>query len=563
MKLSVRLGLLACLVLSVPVFAIEEAGRLERRFDKPPEPLSSPKPLLFPLEEKLPPAQAEQIRFTLKQINIQGATAIPVENLRELYAGQLGKEVSLLDIYRIRDAITALYGQEGYALSRALIPKQQIESDGIVQMQVLEGFIDEIVIDGGTEAQRDYLIETGEAVKAERPLNAKTLERYLLFANDRFAMRVTSTLKVSDKTPGASTLILKVEPAPLLQGGTTFDNRGSNAIGPWQTNAQLTLNGLFGLASQTTLGYASTLEDAAELQYGSAAHTAALGRYGTTVSLGWIGTRSKPGTDLLRRLDIESQSDFWFIRFNQPILRTRQQNLVAHFGFDYRDTSTNTLGQLTGSDRLRTFRFGLSYDTADRFNGVNQAIMEYSHGINGLGASDYRSPRKSRADGKPDYDKLNLRLSRLQPFGYFDSRLNAFSAYLALMGQYSGDGLMSPEECGLGGEQFGRAYNYSELLGDSCIAGSLELRYQPDFRLGPLNLAQVFVFYDGGYVSNHAPLSVGGATSESLSSTGIGLRYAITNFVSGNVEVTKPLTRDVAQDGNKDVRVFTSISARF
>ncbi|MCX7110335.1 MAG: hypothetical protein NTX45_09435 [Proteobacteria bacterium] len=387
--------LLASLVFAPQAHAFEEAGRLERRFDRPVEPLSSPKPMVFPLEEKLPPAQAAQIRFILKEVRIDGATALSAEALRETYA-------------------------------------------------------------------------------------------------DR-----------------------------------------------------------------------SALESARELQYGSASHTQVLGTEGTTFNLGWLGTRSRPGTFLLESLDIDTQSDLWFIRVAHPFIRTRQHNLLAHFSFDYRDTSTNTLGRLTGLDRIRSVRFGVNYDLADRWQGVSQALLEYSHGIGGMGATSDHAVFRSRLDGKPDYDKFNLLLSRLQPLGHFASVLSDWSLYLAVMGQYSGDGLMAPEECGLGGAQFGRAYNYSELLGDSCIAGSMELRYQPNWRIGPLNFAQIYTFYDGGYVSNHAPLFVGGSTSDSLSSTGVGLRYAITNYTSGYVELTKPLTRDVAQEGNKDVRIFASFSMRF
>ena len=131
------------------------------------------------------------------------------------------------------------------------------------------------------------------------------------------------------------------------------------------------------------------------------------------------------------------------------------------------------------------------------------------------------------------------------------------------MGQYSKDGLLSTEECGIGGSQFGRAYDFSEILGDSCMAGSLELRYAINTQGSSLQYTQLYTFYDGGKTSNHNPLNASDNRTKSLTSTGLGVRFGIWKFLSGSLEAAKPLTRDVANEGNKDTRVFASISARF
>jgi hemolysin activation/secretion protein len=221
--------ILGCVLIFVPlvVFAQEGPGRFEKRFEKPPEPKSTLQPLMLPISEQRPPEQAGNIKFVLKELRLTGNTAFSNEELGQLYAELLGKEVTLLDIYRIRDAITAKYGNAGFGLSKAAIPEQRIQGEGLVRIDIIEGFVDEVIIEGTTDDQQEYLAYAAEKIKAERPLNVKTLERYLLLANDRFAIKVTSTLKQSEKTPAASTLILKVETAPKLEGGASFDNRGT------------------------------------------------------------------------------------------------------------------------------------------------------------------------------------------------------------------------------------------------------------------------------------------------------------------------------------------------
>jgi hemolysin activation/secretion protein len=551
-------------VIVAPLLALaqEDASRIEKRFEKPPEPKSTLQPLLIPLQEQVPPEQAGQMRFTLKEVALAGNTAFSSAELQLLYAELLGKDITLLDIYRLRDAITAKYGNAGYGLSKALIPEQRIQAEGIVRIEIIEGFVDEVIIEGASEDQTAFLVHASERIKAERPLNARTLERYLLLANDRYAIKVTATMKKSEKTPAASTLILKVEPAPRIEGGASIDNRGTDAVGPLQISGNVSVNGLFGRAAQTSLFYV-TGEQPKELQYWSLSHTDVLSAEGTALTLTYNTSKSQPGTPLLRLLEQQSDSETWAFSLAHPFIRTRQENLSAHLKYEQKDTTSQSLGVLTSEDKLRSIRTGLAYDRADAYDGVNQALVEFSAGLKGLGATDPNSPLRSRADGRVDYQKLTINLSRNQELGYFSSSLSRFSLNAALMGQYAGTGLLSAEECGIGGQQFGRAYDSSEILGDRCLAASIELRFTPNVAGTPFKSAQFYGFYDGGSTRNENPLSATDPLSKSLSSTGIGVRFGLPGNITGSIEATQPLTRAVANEGNKNARIFGNLGVRF
>lgn len=556
------LTLFASGVFPFAVSAQADAGRIEKRFEKPPEAKSTLQPLLIPLQEQLPPKQAREVRFTLKALVLKGNTAFSASELQSLYASLLGKEITLLDLYRLRDGITAKYGNAGYGLSRALIPEQSIQSDGIVRMEIVEGFVDEVVIEGASDEQRDFLAHASEKIKAERPLNVKTLERYLLLANDRFSIKVTSTLKRSDKTPGATTLILKVEPAPKLEGSVSIDNRGTDAVGPLQIGGSVSVNGLFGRPSQTTLSYV-TSGQSKELQYWALSHTDVFSNEGTALTFAYSNIVSEAGTPVLRLLEQRSDSETWSLKLSYPLIRTRQENLNVHLKYEQKDTTNKSLGTITSEDNLRSLRAGFAYDRADAYDGVNQALAELSTGVRGLGAMAPDSSLKSRADGRVDYQKINLNLSRNQELGYFSPSLSRFSLNVALMGQYAGSGLLSAEECGIGGLQFGRAYDSSEILGDRCLAASVELRYSPRVNGTPFKYAQFYTFYDGGFVRNETPLSATDPISKSLSSAGLGVRFGLPWNIAGTIEAAKPLTRVVANEGNKDSRIFASLAMRF
>ena len=157
----------------------------------------------------------------------------------------------------------------------------------------------------------------------------------------------------------------------------------------------------------------------------------------------------------------------------------------------------------------------VSADYADQLLGVNQFILTVSQGIHGLGSSDNGNPLASRAAGQVDFTKFEATVARTQPL------FAAFSAFVALYGQYAGTALLSPEQCGYGGRFFGRAFDPSQLLGDSCFEALGELRY--DVRGTPLSQLQLYSFADYGKVWTRSP-AVGTPASADGTSVGAGLR---------------------------------------
>ena len=52
----------------------------------------------------------------------------------------VGREVSLADVFRLADELTLCIRNEGYVLSRVIVPPQNIR-DGAVQLRVVEGYV--------------------------------------------------------------------------------------------------------------------------------------------------------------------------------------------------------------------------------------------------------------------------------------------------------------------------------------------------------------------------------------------------------------------------------------
>jgi hemolysin activation/secretion protein len=116
----------------------EQPGRIEKRFEPPRLPQSVIEPTIPETPEPLPPEQADRIRFTLTGVTVEGARVYSEAEFLPLYQDLLGKDVTLSDIYKVADGITAKYHDTGHPRTRAVLPPQHISS-GIVRIRVVEG----------------------------------------------------------------------------------------------------------------------------------------------------------------------------------------------------------------------------------------------------------------------------------------------------------------------------------------------------------------------------------------------------------------------------------------
>jgi hemolysin activation/secretion protein len=185
-------------------------------------------------------------------------------------------------------------------------------------------------------------------------------------------------------------------------------------------------------------------------------------------------------------------------------------------------------------DRMRGMRVRVQADSADAVGGINQLYFVFSQGVRGLGATQNGQELASRANGRVDFSKLELTLSRLRPLPL----LPGLSGLVAIYGQYAMTPLLVSELCGYGGRLFGRGFDPSQFVSDSCLEALYELRYDIPIQLQALNQTQLYGFFDKGWLHNLAPVP-GTFTSVDAASFGGGLRLGWLNAVTADLSVTQ------------------------
>ena len=78
---------------------------------------------------------------------IEGNTVLPQGDLDAIAAPYEGREVTLEELFRLKDEITLAYVNAGYVNSGATLPDQDVTA-GVVRLAIVEGELEAIDITG-------------------------------------------------------------------------------------------------------------------------------------------------------------------------------------------------------------------------------------------------------------------------------------------------------------------------------------------------------------------------------------------------------------------------------
>ncbi len=504
------------------------------------------------------PAGAEDIKLNLNKLEIEGVSTYTPEDLYPLYGDKLGTIVSLSDIYAIANGLTNKYRNDGYILTQVVVPPQEIEN-GLVKLRVVEGFIDQIIIEGEPdEGAAEKIRKYAENMRKDGILNAKKLEKYLLLINDLPGITARSILSPSKTLTGASDLNIIVE-RDKYEAEISFDNKGSKYLGPNQLSLSGAANSPFGYNERYAAQFVVSGDNdrANELLFGSIVYEKPIFNYGTKLRLIGSVTSTEPGEDL-DQFDVQGNSRFASISVSHPFVRSRTTNLTARATFDYRNVTSKNDLEPKREDKIRSLRLGGTLQFMDTLFGVgvNALDLEISQGIDILGASYKGQSNLTRSSGDPKYTKANLQLQRLQRI------VSDLNLLLAGKGQWSANPLLSSEEFGVGGFNIGRGYDSSEIVGENGISGKIELQWNQPKKIKYLSNYQLFGFFDAGRVWNKDATTSSGKR-ESLTSTGIGIRADITEKTKVGLGLALPLTKRRDTTNDNDPIIYFNISHKF
>jgi hemolysin activation/secretion protein len=443
--------------------------------------------------------------FAIGSVGIDGMTAYPRDEFQAQIAALVGPAVTTAQIETARRAIVERYREDGYVYTTV----RGVIRGGTLRFAVVEGYVAAVKLDGDVGPAGTQVLRFLEHLVGEKPLRARTLERWLLLASDIPGLTVRSTLDPSTDEPGALTLVARVT-RKAISGYVQADNRAPAFAGPFEGLAIMSLDSFteFGERSQFAF-YGAPGPNV----FGQASEEFFIGGSGLKLKV-YAGAGPVYPTGALSNIGYQTFTKEFGGQFAYPVIRVRQQTLNLTLAFDAIEINTETnLGGNGGEtrasyDSLRIFRLGTDYAVFDALLGDtrganNNASILLSQGITGLGSGhdgDTSTP-PPRIGEKVDFTKVSGALSRTQTL--FEPYEGANVALREAVGwQATGDILPPVEKYYLGGPHFTRGYYYGQVAGDSAVAVTTELQLNTPIPVPPrvpvpVN-AQFYTFWDWG-----------------------------------------------------------------
>ena len=478
-----------------------------------------------------PPKNARGLTLELKDLKIEGADGIDQEQIDAISKPFVGHVVTLDTVWVIANQITEKYREKGFFLSHAYVPAQTIEN-GVVKIKVAEGYLDEIHPTG--EGADEKLVYAWNAkLRHKRPLKTDDLEQAMLEINQLPDANYRSVLKPINRkhAPNGAVAMDVIGEKKPARAFAQVDNYGSRYLGPYQATLQYQPKIIPGQATTVTAMVASQWS---ELKNFAVNHV-------VPYAPGWVVdgtvnyTTAQPGY-LLKVHEIDSKTYGFDTGITHHWIWHRSEQLASRFGFEWRDSSSDILNTPLARDKLRMAKLGATYALADRFGGSDNLEATITQGLNLLGASQAGGRYLSRSDARPDFTKLELSAARLQAVR------EAVDLLISAKGQVSSAPLYSSEEFGYGGQNYGRAYDNSEITGDHGVSLAAELRYTGLQKIRGATPTP-YLFYDIGRVWNESRAQVAMADA---SSAGAGMRIESDEGVRADLGVAVPLSREAS-----------------
>lgn len=501
----------------------------------------------------VPPAPDTSTVFEIRRIDVLDSTILTDNEIRRITQPLEGRSVTLQELRDAADALTQVYLSKGYITSRATLEAQRI-TNGVAQIQAIEGGIEHIDVTGTRRLSPDYIRDRIQ-LGVSTPLNIRRLEDQLrLLLSDPLISNVEPKLQAGN-AEGQSILSVQVTEADPFGGEVSFDNDSPPSIGSEQAGVNLYYRNLTGVGDEINSYYYRTTTGGSSIL--GLSYRVPLNPMEGSLQVSTEINRNRvtqtPFDDLL---NITGKAERYELRYRQPLIRSTREELAVSLGFSYQTGQTES-GQTVISDRLTdgsttsVIQIGQDY-TRRELRGGWSLRSQFSIGTGLLNATD----RSGEADGQ--FISWLGQVQRLQRLDRNQLLIGQFDL------QLTPDGLLPSEQFVIGGRQSVRGYRQNVRIGDNGLRFSVENQIalwrdasgRPTFQLAP--------FIDLGAVWNSQRRSGSEPDQQFLLGTGFGLLWQ--PFPQFNLRLDYGLALvDLSDRGNnlQDDGLYFSLSYRF
>ncbi len=506
-------------------------------------------------EKSAVPRAVEELVFEIKGVKVSGNTLFSQTQIDAIFAPAIGPAVTLEVLRNAAEALETRFREKGFFLTRVFVPPQQVK-DGVFEVQVIEGYLSAVYVDG---APNDKLRQRIEAITGpllnKRPIDLATIERALLLINDLPGVIGTSLLRQGADL-GASEIVVTVAQLPDSHL-VTFNNTGSRTVGPITLGVNSTFFNPFKRAGSLNVGVTAggDLENIDELQAVTARYSMPIGTNGAIFSFGGLASNAIPG-GTIRDLGIRALSQSVSPRLRLPLLRTRPNSVYLDLGLAVNRSRTILAGQVLSFDKTTVAEASVSWAQNGWGNGTTNASIGLFHSLPILDHTKVSAETTGTNVKDEDFFKVNFSLNRIQ-----QTLIKGMSILGQVQGQWTDDRLPTGEYVAFGGVGIARGFDGGASAGDKGIGGLLELRYDSSVSRQPyIGNIQFYAFVDGGKAFLNDPA---GTPPPKVTSNGFGMRFPFSTNGFMDIQVANAHQRLDSGNQRDDPRILFSGVLRF
>lgn len=494
-----------------------------------------------------------------QRITAASVQAIADAHFAQLAAGESSVALDFAQLQAAADVITTAYRQAGFLVSVAFLPVQTVAADRIIEIQVMEGRIGKVIVQGNQRYQERTLSDSAERMRG-LPLRRSDIDSALLYARDLPGVSVSSVLQPGENEGETDLVLVASEAARGWAVNLSVDNFGTETSGRGRVQAGLVWNNPLGRGDVFAISgnwqFSPTSSRNGAFSYSMPIR----GVSGLSVLAGANQSELEVNTGPMAVLAIKGPASQRYLGSDWKFLNTVPLQMTASARLVRESSRFEAIGMALSNHRYDVAELGIGLRQNDtRWRGVNLAQLSVRRSLRDNSAAlDVVNPYRDS-----QFTVARLGLMRMQ-YLTRDQRLVA-----KFNGQYTRNGLPAMEQFQLGGYDSIRGYSQGETLGDRGYLLGLEYQVDaPGFadRMSPFQglvwreLLTFDVFADHGRVAD----ATGHLAPTRLSSAGAGVTFRLPRFHGMEVRLAGalPTSSADASDG-RDARAYARLSMNF
>jgi len=487
--------------------------------------------------------------------------AIADAGFAELSDGKDEAELSFDQLQDVAAAITAAYRDAGFIVSKAYLPAQSLGPDGRVRIEVLEGRLGEVIVQG-TERYRPGVVAAPVDHLRGRILHKRELDTALLYVRDLPGVSTSSVLQPGAEQGQTDLVMVAREAERPYRFSVGLSNHGTELTGRYRAQVGVAWDAPLGLGDAFSASYVHALNPQQSNQ-GALSYSIPVAVVpGMGANLSYARSEMEIRSGPFAALGISGPTEIAQVGAEWKFINREDLQMQAALRFARERSTLEALGFQLSDHRFDVGEAAYLLRHVDRrFRGVSLLQASARHALNDRSASpDLITPLRAS-----DFWSLRLSFVRMQ-YLTRSQRL-----YLKLNGQYSDDVLVPMEQFALGGPDSVRAYPISDALGDRGYHVALEYHVDaPGFgdKASPFggrpwrDVLQFELFADHGRVSSVSG-SVG-SSGRTFDGVGAGLRFQLPGVhdLDFRLAAAVPVGSEDASDGD-DFRIWAKFGMTF